>query len=38
MGVYSEQRGERFHQEIMDFQHVYQDQHNENMRGDYILN
>ncbi|XP_058883872.1 uncharacterized protein LOC131737639 [Acipenser ruthenus] len=36
MGAYSEEQGERFHQDILDFEHRYQGQYNENMMGDYI--
>lgn len=36
MGAYSEEQGERFHQDIMDFERRYQGQYNENMMGDYI--
>ncbi|XP_058889662.1 uncharacterized protein LOC131739473 [Acipenser ruthenus] len=36
MGVYSEEQGERFHQDILDFERRYQGQYNENMMGDYI--
>lgn len=36
MGDYSEEQGERFHQDIMDFERRYQGQYNENMMGDYI--
>ena len=36
MGAYSEERGERFHQDIMNFEQRYQGQYNENMMGDYI--
>ena len=35
MGTYSEEQGERFHQDILDFEHRYQGQYNENMMGDY---
>jgi hypothetical protein len=37
MGAYSEEQGERFHQDILDFERHYQGQYNENMMGDYIL-
>ncbi|KAL6481776.1 hypothetical protein MHYP_G00098560 [Metynnis hypsauchen] len=36
MGAYSEEQGERFHQDIMNFERRYQGQYNENMMGDYI--
>lgn len=36
MGAFSEEQGERFHQDIMDFERRYQGQYNENMMGDYI--
>lgn len=36
MGAYSEEQGERFHQDVMDFEQRYQGQYNENMMGDYI--
>ncbi|XP_058848577.1 uncharacterized protein LOC117424572 [Acipenser ruthenus] len=36
MGAYSEEQGERFHQDILDFERRYQGQYNENMMGDYI--
>ncbi|MGH0150609.1 UNVERIFIED_CONTAM: hypothetical protein FKN15_019617 [Acipenser sinensis] len=36
MGAYSEEQGERFHQDILDFERRYQGQYNENMTGDYI--
>ena len=36
MGAYSEEQGERFHQDIMDFERHYQGVYNENMMGDYI--
>ncbi|XP_058858437.1 uncharacterized protein LOC117432411 isoform X3 [Acipenser ruthenus] len=36
MGAYSEEQGERFHQDILDFERCYQGQYNENMMGDYI--
>ena len=36
MGAYSEEQGERFHQDIFDFERRYQGQYNENMMGDYI--
>jgi hypothetical protein len=35
-GAYSEEQGERFHQDILDFERRYQGQYNENMMGDYI--
>jgi len=36
MGAYSEEQGERFHQDILDFERRYQGQYNESMMGDYI--
>ena len=36
MGAYSEEQGERFHQDILDFERRYQGSYNENMMGDYI--
>ena len=36
MGAQSEEQGERFHQDILDFEHRYQGQYNKNMMGDYI--
>ena len=36
LGAYSEEHGERFHQDIKDFECRYQRQYNENMMGDYI--
>ena len=36
MGAHSEEQGERFHQDILDFEHRYQGQYNKNMMGDYI--
>ena len=36
MGVYSEEHGERFHRNILDFEHRYHGQYNECMMGDYI--
>lgn len=36
MGAYSEEQGERFHQDVMDFERRYQGQYNESMMGDYI--
>ena len=36
LGAYSEENGERFHQDIKDFENRYQGQYNENMMGDYI--
>ena len=36
LGAYSEEQGERFHQDILDFEHRYQGQYNENMMGDYV--
>ena len=36
MGASSEEQGERFHQDILDFKRRYQGQYNENMMGNYI--
>ena len=36
MGTYSEEQGERFHQDIIDFERRYQGSYNENMMGDHI--
>ena len=36
MGAYSEEQGEHFHQDILDFERRYQGQYNENMMGDHI--
>lgn len=36
MGAYSEEQGERFHQDVMEFERRYQGQYNEHMMGDYI--
>lgn len=36
MGAYSEEPGERFRQDVMNFEDRYQGQCNENMKGDYI--
>ncbi|CAK8690383.1 unnamed protein product [Clavelina lepadiformis] len=36
MGAYSEEQGERFHQDIKDFERRYQGQYNESMMGDYV--
>lgn len=36
MRAYSEEQGERFHQDIKNFEQRYQGQYNENMMGDYI--
>ena len=36
MGAYSEEQGECFHQDTLDFERRYQGQYNENMMGDYI--
>jgi hypothetical protein len=36
MGAFSEEQGERFHQDIMTFERRYQGQYNENMMGDYV--
>jgi len=37
-GSYSEERSERFHQDISNFECRYQDQYNEKMMEDYIWN
>ena len=36
MGDYSEEHGERFHQDVMHFENRYQGQYNEHMMGDYV--
>ena len=36
MGAYSEEQGERFHQDMLLFERHYQGQYNESMMGDYI--
>lgn len=36
MGAYSEEQGERFHQDLKDFERRYQGQYNESMMGDYV--
>jgi hypothetical protein len=36
LGSYSDEQGERFHQEIQQFEKRYQGQYNERMMGDYI--
>ena len=36
MSVYSEEHGESFHQDILDFECYYLGQYNESMMGDYI--
>ena len=36
MESYSEEHGERFHQDILDFERCYLGEHNEGMMGDYI--
>ena len=36
MGAYSEEQGERFHQDLKEFERRYQGQYNENIMGDYI--
>ena len=38
MGDYSEEQGERFHQDVKSFEERYKGQYNENMMGDYIWN
>lgn len=37
IGAYSEEQGERFHQNMVDFERSYQGQHNMNMMGDLHL-
>ncbi|QQP39843.1 Uncharacterized protein FKW44_013691 [Caligus rogercresseyi] len=36
MGDYSEEHGEPFHQDMMEFENRYQGQYNERMMGDYV--
>ena len=36
MVAYSEEQGERFHQDVLDSERRYQGQYNERMMGDYI--
>ena len=36
LGAYSEEQGESFHQDVMDFGRRYQGQYNENMMGGFI--
>ena len=36
VGAYSEEHGERFHQDILDFKNCYQGQCNENMMGNNV--
>lgn len=38
MGDYSEEQGERFHQDISSFEERYKGQYSESMMGDYIWN
>jgi len=38
MGNYSEEQGERFHQDMCVFENRYQGHYNENMMGEYIWN
>ena len=38
LGDYSEEQGERFHQDVKSFEERYKGQYNENMMGDYICN
>ncbi len=38
LGDYSEEHGERFHQDIKSFEERYKGQYNESMMGDYIWN
>ena len=35
MGAYSEEHGERFHQDTLDFERCYLGEHNEGMISDY---
>ena len=36
MGAYFEEQGERFHQDVKEFDKRYQGQYNERMLGDYV--
>ena len=36
MGAYSEEQGERFHHDTLDFERCYLGEHIEGMMGDYI--
>ena len=36
MGDYSKEHGERFHQDVMEFEKHYQGQYNKHMMGDYV--
>lgn len=36
MSAYSEEQGERFHQDLQHFERRYQGTYNEHMMGDYI--
>ncbi len=38
MGDYSEEQGERFHQDVRSFEERYKGEYNESMMGDYIWN
>lgn len=38
LGAYYEEHGERFHQDIKNFERRFQGQYNENMMGDYVWN
>ena len=38
LGDYSEEHGERFHQDVKSFEERYKGQYNENMISDYIWN
>ena len=38
MGDYSEEEGERFHQDVRSFEERYKGQYNESMMRDYIWN
>lgn len=36
IGLYSEKQGQRFHQDILDFERCNQRQYNEKMMGDHV--
>ena len=38
LGDYSEEQGEKFHQDVKSFEERHKRQYNENMMGDYIWN
>ena len=38
MGDYSEEQGEKFHQDVRSFKERYKEQYNESMMGNYIWN